>query len=451
MAREVSHFVCQECGFESPKWAGQCPECSKWNTFVEAVAAPKKRSALGQRSGRAVSKPLKLSEVRSTSGEKGRVKTGISELDRVLGGGMVPGSVALMAGEPGIGKSTLLTQLAMRQAQGKTSVLYVCGEESPEQVKLRVERLEASRKRGRKNGKVDILLLSETDTDVVVATVSSTPSLGLIIVDSIQTMSTADLTGMAGSVGQIRESAFRLIEVSKRTGVPLYLVGHVTKQGSIAGPKILEHMVDVVLSLEGDRSHDFRILRGSKNRFGATDEVGVFAMGDSGMEEVKNPSDVFLEERVKQVPGSVVVATVAGLRPMLVEIQALVVPTQLSVPRRVSTGVDQRKVQLMAAVLQKHCKLGLGGSDIFVNVAGGLKINEPAIDLGLALAIASGFSNKAVPRNNVAIGEVGLLGEIRRVGKMKQRVKEAKKLGYTRVLSAEKYRTLAETVRKVLR
>ncbi len=486
MVREISRYICQTCGGEFPKWSGQCPNCGNWNSLVETVVPS--IGTKGTRSTKSTTrgKPLRLSEVKANEGGS-RVATGIGEFDRVLGGGLVAGSVVLVAGEPGIGKSTLLTQLALKVAsstlrvargdkkatsykpQATTpAVLYVCGEESPEQVKLRVERLGVARSTWLAAGSKEkshiqatsyepnLLLLPETDVDEISNQISViSDQLGLVIVDSVQTLSTGDLSGMAGSVGQIRESAFRLIEMAKRLGIPMFLVGHVTKEGSIAGPKILEHMVDVVLSLEGEREHDFRILRTSKNRFGATDEVGVFCMGDGGMMEVANPSDVFLEETRqmagKKVPGSVVVATVTGLRPMLVEIQALVVPTQLAIPRRVSTGVDQRKVQLIAAVLQKHCKLGLGTSDIFVNVVGGLKITEPAVDLGIALAIASGFSNKPLPPKCVAIGEVGLLGEVRNVGRLKQRREEARRLGYTKVVSPEEYRTLLEVIRKLLR
>lgn len=462
-------FICQQCGTELPKWSGQCPNCGGWNSLVETVVSARSINATKHKSISEV-KPLRLSEIKGTTGVESRVSTGIGEFDRVLGGGLVAGSVVLVAGEPGIGKSTLLTQLALKVAQRSTlkaksiqhsalrstSVLYVCGEESPEQIKLRVDRLEVSstlKAKGSKLQESNLLLFPSTDVDQIRSQIIDPRSqnLGLVIVDSVQTLSTGDLSGMAGSVGQIRESAFRLIEVAKGVGVPLVLVGHVTKEGAIAGPKILEHMVDVVLSLEGDRDHDFRILRASKNRFGAVDEVGVFTMGDSGLEEVKNPSDVFLQERPKNVAGSAVVATVTGLRPMLVEIQALVVPTQLAIPRRVSTGIDQRKLQLMAAVLQKHCRLGLGGSDIFVNVAGGLKLDEPAIDLGLALGIASGFSNKPLPPKTVVIGEVGLLGEIRSVGRLKQRIAEAKKLGFTQIVSPDEFSTLSQVIRVVLR
>ncbi len=361
----------------------------------------------------------------------------MGELDRVLGGGIVAGSAVLVAGEPGIGKSTLLTQLALRQA----SALYVCGEESPEQVKLRIERLASRDKRLGEN----LWLLAETDADEINQHMAN-GKWQIVIVDSVQTLTTQDLAGMAGSVGQIRECAARLIEVTKRLGTPLFLVGHVTKEGAIAGPKVLEHMVDVVISVEGEREHDFRIVRALKNRFGATDEVGVFAMSEAGMREVTNPSDVFLEERQAGVPGSAVVVTLSGLRPMLVEVQALVAPTQLAIPRRVSTGIDQRKLQLLVAVLQKRCGLALGSSDVFVSVAGGLTVTDPGADLGVALAIASSWLDKPLPSKSVAVGEVGLLGEIRQVRRLRQRVEEAKKLGYGYVVGLDQFKTLRQVL-----
>jgi DNA repair protein RadA/Sms len=451
MSKRETVFVCQKCGEDWPKWSGRCPSCGEWNSLVETVVSTTgSKSSKSRRSSTGV-KPVKLAEVKAGEGYKDRLPTGMGELDRVLGGGIVAGSAVLVAGEPGIGKSTLLTQLALRLAalaQGKPGVLYVCGEESPEQVKLRVERLASSTGSKSSIGRTgDLLLLAETDVDQIVEQVAKVVQVGLVIVDSVQALSTQDLAGMAGSVGQVRESAGRLIKVSKGLGIPLFLVGHVTKEGAIAGPKVLEHMVDVVLSLEGEREHDFRILRALKNRFGATDEVGVFAMSEAGMKEVANPSDVFLQERQIGVPGSVVAVTVSGLRPMLVEIQALVVPTQLAIPRRVSTGIDQRKVQLLTAVLQKRCGLGLGSSDIFVNVAGGLTLNDPGADLGVALAIASSFLDKPLPARSVAVGEVGLLGEIRQVRRLAQRVGEAKKLGYALVVGPEQFGTLRQTLR----
>jgi len=437
MGRQISKFVCQKCGFESPKWAGQCGGCQEWNTLVETLVA-KKKSGFG--GGVRGIRPVKLSEVKSRKVE--RDKTRIGELDRVLGGGLVPGSVVFLAGEPGIGKSTLLTQLALKMSEGLvSSVLYVCGEESPEQIKLRVDRMG-----GERNS--ELSFLAETDVDVVIESIKNLAKRPLlVIVDSIQTMSTGDLTGMAGSVGQVRECSYRLLNMAKKLHIPVILVGHVTKEGTIAGPKVLEHLVDTVIYLEGDKKHQFRILRSYKNRFGSVDEVGVFMMTDKGLTEVKNPSDVFLEERQKNVAGSCVVATMEGTRPVLVEIQALVVASQLAVPRRVGTGVDQKRLQLLTAVLTKKCRLALGQMDVYVNVAGGLKLIEPAVDLGICLAIASSFKNKTLKQNTAVFGEVGLLGEVRRVGFIEKRVREAKKLGYSRVIGPEQVKTVLQAVR----
>jgi len=399
------------------------------------VVAVKKKTSFG--GGVQGKQPVRLSQVKGKQAD--RQKTGIGELDRVLGGGMVGGSVVFLAGEPGIGKSTLLTQLAL---EIEREVLYVCGEESPEQIKLRVNRL------GKKSVGAKLSFLPETNADEVIASVrgmGKKPSL--VIVDSIQTMMTEDLSGMAGSVGQVRECAYRLLNMAKEIGVPVFLVGHVTKVGTIAGPKVLEHLVDTVLYLEGDKKHQFRILRAQKNRFGSVDEVGVFLMGDKGLTEVKNPSDVFLEERQKGVAGSCVVATMEGTRPVLVEVQGLVVPSQLAVPRRVGTGVDQRRLQLLVAVLSKRCRLPLGHMDVYVNVAGGLKIHEPAVDLGVCLAVASSLKNKALPTRVAVVGEVGLLGEIRKVSFLKKRITEAKKLGYSRVIGPDQAKTLLEAIR----
>jgi len=405
---------------------------------VETVVAVKKKSGFGNRAqGK---QPIRLSQVKGKQAD--RQTTGIGELDRVLGGGMVGGSVVFLAGEPGIGKSTLLTQLAL---EIKKEVLYVCGEESPEQIKLRVDRL------GNKSMGAKLSFLAETNVDEIIASVQGMgkkPSL--VIVDSIQTVRTDDLSGMAGSVGQVRECSYRLLNMAKEIGIPVFLVGHVTKVGTIAGPKVLEHLVDTVLYLEGDKKHTFRILRAQKNRFGSVDEVGVFLMTDRGLTEVKNPSDLFLEERQKNVAGSCVVATMEGTRPVLVEVQGLVIPSQLAVPRRVGTGVDQRRLQLLTAVLSKRCRLPLGQMDVYVNVAGGLRLTEPAVDLGICLAIASSLKNKVVPARMAMVGEVGLLGEIRKVSWLKKRVVEAKKLGYSRVIGPDQVKTLVEAI-KVLK
>jgi len=465
MAKVASVFVCQQCGAPTSRWSGQCPSCGAWNSLVETAVSSRKTTA-GKRSLRLAAKPISLSQVQGISEQ--RIATGIGELDRVLGGGIVPGSVTLVAGEPGIGKSTLLTQLALRvansawhMANGKrgdtkpsairhtqSAVLYVCGEESPSQIKLRIERVGSGiEERGLGDR---VLFLPDVDTDAIVATIEKEKP-GMVIIDSVQTLRTSDLTSAAGSVSQVTESASRLIDCAKRLSVPMFLVGHVTKEGSIAGPKILEHMVDTVLELTGDRLHEFRLLRTGKNRFGATDEVGIFSMDDRGMQEVKNPSDRFLSDRQERVAGSCVVCVLEGTRPMLVEIQALVVPSSLSIPRRIASGVDQRRVQLLVAVLMRRCGLRLGNQDVYVNVAGGLTIREPASDFGIALAIASSVKDRPLPKGNVAIGEVGLLGELRRVGNLQRRVREAKAQGFHSILSCEKYSSLPVAIRSVFR
>ncbi len=434
MPKSVTHFICQNCGAEFPKWAGKCEQCGEWNSLVETVVSTKRSKS---RMGSISSQVVKFSEIKSREVE--RETTGIGELDRVLGGGLVPGSVVLLAGEPGIGKSTLLTQLALKLEGSHPSVLYVCGEESPEQIKLRINRLKFSGS-STNSSPLNLSFLPTTDVDEVIAQAGNPK---LMIVDSVQTMATTDLTGMAGSVGQVRESAFRLLNFAKETGTVVFLVGHVTKEGAIAGPKVLEHLVDTVLYLEGDKHHEFRILRSQKNRFGPVDEVGVFTMAGNGLIEVNNPSDVFLEERRKNVPGSCVACVMEGTRPVLVEIQALVVPSQLAMPRRVASGIDQRRLQLLVAVLSKRLRLPLATYDVYVNVAGGLNLKEPAADLAVCLAIVSSFKNKPVGPKTAAFGEVGLLGEIRKVSWSEKRIKEAKKLGYTQVITPERVKDLS--------
>lgn len=456
MARASSVYICQQCGFESPKWQGQCPSCGAWNSFVETVVSVRVKGR-GQRAKRS-EKPVKLADVDSVS--EMRVPSGIGEFDRVLGGGVVPGSVVLVTGEPGMGKSTLLTQLAMQVCHESSklkvkssklaapTVLYVCGEESPGQIKMRVERL--AQVTNSKWQMANIYFLPEVNVDVVVASIEKERPR-LVIVDSIQTMVTSDLTSSAGSVSQVSESTARLLDIAKKLAIPVFLVGHVTKEGTIAGPKVLEHMVDTVLELAGDKQHEFRLLRANKNRFGATDEVGIFVMEDDGMREVVNPSDRFLADRQKKVPGSCVVCVLEGTRPMLIEIQALVVPSNLSVPRRVASGVDQRRIQLLVAVLTKRCWIRLGNKDVYVNVAGGLTIREPASDFGIALAIASSSKNRALSADSVAIGEIGLLGEVRKVGRLKQRLSEAKAQGFRRVITAENFPSLRKAIATLLR
>lgn len=429
MPKSITKFICQQCGYESSGWLGRCPECGEWNALVETVVSTG-NGKLKIENGK-LGKPQRLSEIKSI--KQDRLKTGIGEFDRVLGGGIVPGSVVLVAGEPGIGKSTLLLQLA-----AKIGGLYVTGEESLQQIKIRAERLGVKNK--------DLLFLAETNVDTIVSQLES-QNWSAVIVDSIQTLYTSELTGTTGSVGQVKECSGRILRIAKNRGIPVFLIGHVTKAGVIAGPKVLEHMVDTVLNIEGERFGAARLLRATKNRFGATDEVGVFEMGDKGMVAVDNPSKLFLANRVVKVPGSVVVATMEGTRPVLVEIQALVVPTQLAIPRRIGQGIDYNRLQLIAAVLTKRLNLPLASFDIYVNVVGGLRIEEPAADLGVALAIYCSFKNIAVASKTIVFGELGLLGEIREVSQSGTRNKEARRLGFTTIISPEKFSSINQVIR----
>jgi len=436
MPRPSSKFVCQQCGAETVSWFGRCPNCSAWNSLVEA---PVELSPAAAKKGRARGKKLeaiKLSAVKA--GFNRRVSTKIGELDRVLGGGIVTGSVILLSGDPGIGKSTLLLQVA-EKVSGE--VLYISGEESPEQVRIRAKRLNLS---------LDSLnFLTETNIENLLETLAD-KDFSLVIVDSIQTMWTQNLTGTPGSVGQVRESAGRLLSWAKSSGTPLFLVGHVTKEGAIAGPMVLAHLVDTVLFLEGERFSTLRLLRSFKNRFGPTDEVGVFEMTKKGMEEVTNPSRLFLKKRVKRVPGSVVVVTMEGTRPVLAEIQALVAPTQLAIPRRIGQGIDYRRLQMLSAVLARRLGLPLATFDIYVNVAGGLRISEPAADLGIALAIISSLKNTPLSPKLACFGEIGLLGELRTVSQADKRRKEARRLGFTTIVSPENFFSINSVVKKNL-
>ncbi len=417
-------YVCQQCGYETASWYGKCPQCGTWNSLIETVKeAPLRPSKNSGLRGVKQATPQKLSEVRHI--EKNRLKSGYEEFDRVVGGGIVPGSVTLLAGDPGIGKSTLgLHVLA------KVGGLYVSGEESAEQIKLRAKRL------GIEGKNIDVL--SETNVESIEI------SGRLVIVDSIQTLFSSDLEGMAGSVGQIRHCTEVLIAAAKSKGIPIIIIGHVTKEGMIAGPKVLEHMVDTVLYLEGERYADARVLRTLKNRFGAIEEVGIFQMNEQGLTEVSNPSALFLQDRVKNVPGSVVTVLLEGTRPMLAEIQALTVPSPLAVPRRVGNGIDYNRLQLLVAIVQKRLNLPLGTFDIFVNVSGGLKIEEPAADLAVALAIMSSFTNKSLDPKAAAFGEVGLLGEVRTTRAQDRRIKEARRLGFTTIISPKTVQSLKQ-------
>lgn len=413
MPKAVTQFVCQTCGATQPRWVGKCPECGAWNSLVET--APAVRS---QRSNAHGLTPEKLKDV--DVARYPRIDSGIADLNQVLGGGLVVGSVVLLSGDPGIGKSTLVLQLAANVSAGKP-VLYVSGEESTNQIKLRAERLGLA--------KVELDVLAETNTDAIAATIAA-GKYGLVIIDSIQTMATEGLTGSAGSVGQITASAQLLQNAAKTHDAAMVIIGHVTKEGSIAGPKILEHLVDVVLYLEGDRYGNFKALRGIKNRFGSTNEVGIFEMTEAGLVDVANPSAALLAER-QSGPGSVVVATLEGSRPLLVEVQALVSTTVFGYPKRTAAGFDLNRLNLLAAVLNKRAGLNLSNQDIYVNIVGGLKVAEPAIDLAIILSIASAFKNKSLKSGSVVFGEVGLSGEVRSVSNTAKRLAEARKLGFT--------------------
>jgi DNA repair protein RadA/Sms len=421
MAKARTHFTCQACGFQAAKWLGKCPDCSGWNTLVEEAAPTEDRRPAWGASGGAA-RPVKLVDVEAAAEE--RRSTGIRELDRVLGGGVVPGSLVLLGGDPGIGKSTLLLAAVERLA-ASGPVLYVSGEESLRQTKMRADRLGVR--------SPALHLFAETDADKVLAAAEALQPIA-VVVDSIQTMFLAELGSAPGTLSQVREVAGRLMAYAKRSGVPTFLVGHVTKDGSIAGPRVLEHMVDTVLYFEGERGHPFRILRAHKNRFGSTNEIGVFEMKGSGLEEVADPSALFLAERPADKPGSAVTATLSGTRPLLVEVQALVASASYGTARRTAIGVDGNRVALLAAVLEKKEDVPLIGCDLFVNVAGGMTLSEPSADLAVCAALVSSLRNIAVPQDMLVLGEVGLAGEVRAVAQVEPRLAEAGKMGFSRAV-----------------
>jgi len=420
---QKSIFSCQACGYQTPKWMGKCPDCGEWQSFVEEVRLSK--SSPGYRPGASLTKVKPIAIDAIDTDDENRILTGIKEFDRVLGGGLVTGTIVLIGGDPGIGKSTLMLQALFGIAQQGHRVLYVSGEESVKQLSLRSKRLSTISS--------NILAASEIDIDSILSMVESTKP-NVLVVDSIQTMYSSDLTSAPGSVSQVRESAMRLMLMAKRKDIPTFLVGHVTKDGAIAGPRLLEHMVDTVLYFEGDRNHVFRILRAVKNRFGSTNEIGVFEMKDHGLDEVDNPSAIFLAERPEGSPGSVVTASMEGTRPILVEFQALVSSTSFGTPRRTILGLDQNRVALLAAVMEKKLGMHLMGHDIFMNVAGGVKVDEPAVDLGIISAIASSFLDRSIPDGSVVLGEVGLTGEVRAISQIEIRAAEIKKMGFSRCL-----------------
>lgn len=479
--KQYSVYICQQCNYQSPGFLGKCPECGEWNSLVETVTSSQPPAISNQQ----IVDLVKLSEVKGEHLK--RISAGFAEFDRVLGGGIVPGSLVLISGDPGIGKSTLLLQSSMQIAErsrrpgglrgsggektkkpskssqsyepSSPSVLYVTGEESAHQVRIRADRLVASsqftvdssqktkkeKSVNRKPLTDNLFILPQTEVEVIVAA-SEKLNPTLLIVDSIQSLTTNTLSGSAGSVGQVRESAQILQRFAKRNKIPIFIVGHVTKEGNIAGPKVLEHLVDAVLALEGDGTHSFRILRSTKNRFGSTFEVGVFEMTDAGMVEVTNPSQIFLAQRIEKRSGSIVTSTIAGGRPLLCEVQALCTSTIFGVPARRTTGLDFSRTQIVIAALSRVANLPLGKLDIYLNVAGGLRISEPAADLAAALAIVSATVDKPVNDNVCAFGEVGLLGELRPVAQIKSRISEAKRMGFDDFVTSEKFRTLEQAI-----
>ena len=424
MAKAKTHFVCQNCGYISPRFLGRCPNCGQWNTLVEEVdqsTVKQPKSPTATLTG-IVAKPQKINEINTQ--KTPRVKTKLNELNRVLGGGIVPGSLVLIGGDPGIGKSTLLLQVSGQLSAEGHSVLYVSGEESASQIKMRAQRLDVSGD--------DFYIYSETNMHSIRAT-SDEMNPEYVVIDSVQTMQATDVTSAIGSVSQIRAVTAQLMQIAKGKNITVFVVGHVTKGGVLAGPKILEHMVDTVLYFEGDLHHTYRILRSVKNRFGSTNELGIFEMNANGLKEVANPSEIFLEERLKDATGSAVVVSLEGTRPILVEIQALITPSVFGNAQRTATGLNRNRVSLIMAVLEKRANLLLQNQDAYLKAAGGVKLDEPAIDLAIAVAIASSYRDKGTRPTDAFVGEVGLTGEIRRVNRIEQRVAEAAKLGFKRI------------------
>lgn len=419
-------FICQECGFQTPRWAGRCPDCSQWNSLKEEVTTGRSSTGIQKVLQGAADKPTPITEI--AIDPEPRLSTQLRELDRVLGGGVVPGSVILVGGDPGIGKTTLLFQMLQGLGQGGQSLLYVSGEESPRQLKMRGDRLGISSS--------SLYILAETSLETILKTTHAMQPAALVV-DSIQTVYTDQIASAPGSVSQVQEVACQLMWYAKRSSVPVFIIGHVTKDGMIAGPKLLEHIVDTVLYFEGDKGHTYRILRAVKNRFGPTNEIGVFEMKDSGLEEVANPSELFLAGRPEQSPGSVVVSTLEGSRPILVELQALVTSTGYAMPKRMANGVEVNRVSLLLAVMEKRLGLHLSGQDVYFNVVGGLRIDEPAIDLGIVAAVVSSFRDQVIDAHTLFLGEVGLGGEIRPVTQIDIRAREAMKLGFKRCVLPE--------------
>jgi len=422
MAKIKTKYVCQNCGYETAKWLGKCPECTKWNTFVEEIddKSVKKETFIVDKSS---SKPVTINSIISKGEE--RFSTCINELDRVLGGGVVKGSLVLVGGDPGIGKSTMLIQVSSNVAESGKKVLYITGEESESQIKMRGQRLGINSN--------NLYIFAENNLSLIEAQLDKIDP-EMIILDSIQTVYNPEIASAPGTVSQIKEGTSKFMKIAKKMGISTFLVGHVTKEGSLAGPKLLEHMVDTVLYFEGERYNTYRLVRAVKNRFGSTNELGVFEMRDTGLEELENPSKVLISEKPKDVSGSVIISTVEGTRPMLIELQALVSPTSFGIPKRTSTGVDYNRVAMLLAVLEKRVGLQIQNQDVYLNIVGGIKINEPSIDLGIAIAVASSFKNIAIDENIAVTGEVGLTGEIRAVSFIEKRIAECKKLGFKQIV-----------------
>jgi len=442
MAKNRSVFICQSCEYQSHQWMGQCVECGEWNTFVETVVEKKVSMGAGISAQGRAAKPLKIGDIKKK--ETRRVSSNIGEFDRVLGGGFVPGQVVLIAGTPGIGKSTILTQIAKNMPN--TNVIYVCGEESPAQIKIRTDRM---------GYKADNLyLIPDTNVESIVNSIEnfgSDGNLGLVIIDSIQSLHSEDLSGMAGSVGQVRGSTAKIVNIAKQLNVPVILVGHVTKEGTVAGPMVLEHMVDTVLYLEGDANHLFRILKTTKNRFGPVSEVGIFEMVGTGMREVKNPSKLFLGDEKEKPSGTCVTVVMEGFRPLLFEIQALTVKTSFGYPKRTASGYNVNRLHVLLATLEKRCNLKVSDYDVYLSVSGGYKVSEYSCDLAVCLAIASSLKEKPVKPSVVAFGECDLSGGVRRVPYQEIRTKEVKKLGYSSVINPDTASTINQAIKKALK
>lgn len=425
MAKVKSKYVCQNCGYENPKWLGKCPECLQWNTFVEEIEekmTPRQES-LAKQASRSTSRPVSINSIAPKREE--RFSTSIPELDRVLGGGVIPGSLVLVGGDPGIGKSTLLLQVSNNVAETGKKVLYISGEESENQIKMRAKRLKISSD--------NLYIYTENNLAAIELQIAEVEP-DMVIVDSIQTMISPEINSAPGTISQIKEGTSKFMKISKPKSISTFIVGHVTKEGALAGPKLLEHMVDTVLYFEGERYNTYRLLRAVKNRFGSTNELGVFEMKSDGLVELENPSKVLIAEKPNDVSGSVIVSTVEGTRSMLLELQALVAPTNFGYPRRTTTGVDNNRVALILAVLEKVIGMQVQSQDVFVNIIGGLRINEPSMDLGIALAIASSFRNIPVDASVVVTGEIGLTGELRTVSFIEKRIMECEKLGFKKMV-----------------